>query len=411
MPGSSVRRWTCAGRAPLSAAAGALELEFQGEIEGGSGVGERAHGDAVDSAAGDLHQGVLGDAAGRLELDGPDPLRREFAEPRAQTGHDVRVHVVEQDHVGAAAHGGLRLRGVTRLAGDRDSVPHVAADVGEHLLDGPARELDVVLLHHDLVEQADPVIRPAADADRVLVERSHSRRRLARVQDAGGRPMDHVDHAPRPRRDARHALDDVEGGPLRHEQRARVAPGGEDDVPGDHELAVGDPRLHLRGGIEELQRALEGTAAGEDAALLRDQGGPAARPFGHGGPRRQITLDQHGRARLGGHGETEILGEGPPDEIIDGGLQVGVRHGRGAVVSVRPPGPRERSSAAPPPRSQARRRGSAPDRSRGRDARERERWPSHGPLPRQRRDAALEETPGAGAATARGPEGPDRPSA
>ena len=66
------------------------------------------------------------------------------------------------------------------------------------------------------------MVRRAAGAHRVLLERAQRRRRLARVEDgdaaAGG-----VDEPARQRRDAGQPLQEIERGPLGRQQRARRA--------------------------------------------------------------------------------------------------------------------------------------------------------------------------------------------
>jgi hypothetical protein len=59
----------------------------------------------------------------------------------------------------------------------------------------------VVVLDQDRVEQSDAVIRRAAGADRVFLQRAQRRRRLARVED-GDAPAARLDESPRHRGDA-----------------------------------------------------------------------------------------------------------------------------------------------------------------------------------------------------------------
>ena len=80
----------------------------------------------------------------------------------------------------------------------------------------------VVLLDQDRVVEPRAVVDPAAVRHRRLLERPQARRRLAGVEQPRSRPPPHRPHHPRrQRRDAREAPEEVQGGPLGHEQPAR----------------------------------------------------------------------------------------------------------------------------------------------------------------------------------------------
>ena len=73
------------------------------------------------------------------------------------------------------------------------------------------------------VVQTGAVVRAAAAAHRVLLERAQAGRRLARVEDARGRALGQLDEAARERGDPAQAADEVERDALAGEDRPRRA--------------------------------------------------------------------------------------------------------------------------------------------------------------------------------------------
>ncbi|MEM9380865.1 MAG: hypothetical protein AAGB93_13005 [Planctomycetota bacterium] len=126
-------------------------------------------------------------------MDRPDSAAR-----LRRPGPDRRGHVVEQDVVGPAADGRASLVLVARLARDDELGTEVRAQRAEDGLDRTPGEVHVVLLHHRLVEEADPVVDSTADAHGVLVERAEPGRGLARVHDPHAGALDQVDRLPCP---------------------------------------------------------------------------------------------------------------------------------------------------------------------------------------------------------------------
>ena len=138
-----------------------------------------------------------------------------------------------------------------------------------------ARKTDVVVLDQHRVEETDAVVRRAAGADGVLLERAQRRRRLARVED-GDAAARRLDEPARARGDAREPLQKVERGPFADEQRPRGADhlrdllaraAGVAIAPGGRKRGHGAPlrRGHLS---KCFERDLQ---AGEDAIGLHQE--------------------------------------------------------------------------------------------------------------------------------------------
>ncbi len=128
-----------------------------------------------------------------------------------------------------------------RLGLDLDRQAVSAADAPDGSRDA-AGEAQVVVLDQDRVVEPDAVVRAAAAADGVLLERAQAGRRLARVEDRRAGALDRVDVAARQRRDAAEAAEQVERSALAGEHGAR-RPSTARAAPGRRAGAVGDERL------------------------------------------------------------------------------------------------------------------------------------------------------------------------
>ena len=126
---------------------------------------ERADGDEVDAGLGDRADGVERDAAGRLEL-GAAGDERDGARELG------RRHVVEQDPVGAGVE---RLAHLRRASRTRPRPAGRSPGRGATASAIDAGEPQVVVLDQDAVVEAEAVVRAAAAADRVLLERAQAR--------------------------------------------------------------------------------------------------------------------------------------------------------------------------------------------------------------------------------------------
>ena len=178
-------------------------------------MGQRADRQVVDARARHLTRPVEREVPGGLQLDAahlrlarPDRLD-DLAQQRGR-------HVVEQEEPRTGRERLERL--VERVSLDLD---HDVREPRPYRGDGGrdrARRHDVVVLDHRDVVQAHALVRAAAAAHGVLLERAQARGRLAGVQHACARALERVGPSSGVRRDTRRARREVEQRPLRDEQ-------------------------------------------------------------------------------------------------------------------------------------------------------------------------------------------------
>ena len=119
-----------------------------------------------------------------------------------------RRHVIEQNHLGAGAHGLLHLGERGGLDFDLRAVRgRGAAEL--HGLRERAGGGDMVVFDEDVLAQRRTVVDAAAAAHGVFFERAPAGRRLARVDDPGARAVHGRGIFPREGRHAGEALDEV----------------------------------------------------------------------------------------------------------------------------------------------------------------------------------------------------------
>ena len=121
------------------------------------------------------------------------------------------------------------------------------------------------------------VVAAAADHG-VALERAQPGRRLAGVGDAGAGVRDLGDVARRERRDARHALHEVQADALggQHAPR-RVRTTTASTSPGSNRSPSRDEQLDRDRGVGQPERRREDLAAAEDPGLARDEVGARGR--------------------------------------------------------------------------------------------------------------------------------------
>ena len=124
-----------------------------------------------------------------------DRLGRALADALDGLGHLANLEVVEQDDLGARLERLVELREVVDLDADAQHVRRRRARAA-HGLAHRAHERDVVVLDEDPRREVRAVVRAAARAHGVLLERARARRRLARVGDAHLRALRGRDEAP-----------------------------------------------------------------------------------------------------------------------------------------------------------------------------------------------------------------------
>src|SRR5581483_1996990 len=259
-------------------------------------MGERADGHEVDAGLGVGADGGERHAAGCLELgaagDGADRL-----------AHLLGAHVVEEDPRRSGFDRLEHLLERLRLDLHREACG-VAVEGGERLADA-ARDTDVVLLDEDAVVETGAVVRAAAAADGVLLERAEPRRRLPRVEDLRAGAVGQLDEAACERRDPAEPAEQVERDTLAAEDRA----GGAGDLGKDYRDvcdrgALLELRLERHGGVERAEDRVDDRNAADDARLLEQQLGATARVLGNERLRRGVAA-------------AEILGESRGDDAVD----------------------------------------------------------------------------------------------
>src|SRR5436189_698829 len=128
------------------------------------------------------------------------------------------------------------------------------------------------------------MVRAAAAAHRVLLERAQAGRGLARVEDRGARSLDGVDVATRQRCDAAQAREKIEGDALAGYDRARRTFDARDETVCAIPLA--DERLGVHALVERSEYGGRDRDSGDDARLLEQELGRAARVLRNDGVRR-----------------------------------------------------------------------------------------------------------------------------
>ena len=143
------------------------------------GVGERADGDEIHAGRGDAGDGLERHAAAGLELHAARAELHGF-------GHLRGRHVVEQDDI----HAHEREKAADLIERVGFELDAQAGILGAEAADGLLQVLEIgvrgemVVLHHDHVEEPEAVILPAARDDRGLFQRAQAGRGLAGVEDA-----------------------------------------------------------------------------------------------------------------------------------------------------------------------------------------------------------------------------------
>ena len=155
------------------------------------------------------------------------------------------------------------------------------------------------------------MIGTAARLDRGLFEDAQARRGLARVDEPGLRPLQGCGHTACVRRDAAHALQEIQGHALAREQDACVAAHDAQQLTGLDRIAVGDASIKARARVEQGEGALEHIEARDHALGLGDELHLGLATLGADGLGRQIA-------------SIHVLTQGEADDVV--GHQV---HGDG----------------------------------------------------------------------------------
>ena len=193
-------------------------------------MGESAHGDNVHSCFGNCAQGLGGDAAACFE-------ERSAVGDRNRLAHFLTAHVVEHDHVHTGFQRLSQLVKAAHLQLDLGHVTELLSELGDRR-GNAAAGVHVVVLEHCRVRKVVAVVFAAADRDRVFLQRTQTRERLARVRDRGVGALDRLYRLSGGGGDAAHMLQQVERRALALEQGARLAADLGDDVALFQNVAV-----------------------------------------------------------------------------------------------------------------------------------------------------------------------------
>ena len=138
----------------------------------------------------------------------------------------------------------------------------------------------MIFLNQHGVEQSGAMVGRAAGADRILLQRSQRRRRLAGIEDRDS-PAAGLDEPPRPRGDAAEALEKIERRAFTNEERPRRSLNRGQLVASAAEVAVVAPgaRAHVR--IELPERLERHVDAGKHAVALHHEHAARLLPGGH----------------------------------------------------------------------------------------------------------------------------------
>ncbi len=227
-------------------------------------MGQRADGDEVDTRLSVLAEGLLGDATGGFRLIFSFDAFHCLAEGDG-------VEIVEHDTVDATVvEDALQLVEVTHL--DLDAkVFSLSFQVVAGTVDGrlnAAGEVDMIILEHHHVVEADAVVGAAAASDGVLLEETHVGRRLAGVEELGIEALEHGDHTAGLGGDAGEALHEVQGCALGGEDGARRTLDGHHNLALEDSIPVVFQKIHSQIIINYLKHPFAHFGATKDAILF-----------------------------------------------------------------------------------------------------------------------------------------------
>ena len=132
-----------------------------------------------------------------------------------------------------------------------------------------ARHLDVIILDEHRIVEPEPVVAAAAHTHGILVEQTHPRRRLPRIDEL--RPVRRRDRRElrRARRHPRHMLQEIQREPLARQHRTRGPMHLCDHRPRRERRTVRELLLKCDLRLQELKHAARHRYAREHARILR----------------------------------------------------------------------------------------------------------------------------------------------
>ena len=227
-------------------------------------VGQGADRDEVDPRLGIGAECLLGDTAAGLGL-------KAAANAAHRLAQGVDVEVVEHDAVDAAVvEHTLQLVEVAHLYLDAEILA-LGGQIVVGAVDGlfyTTGKVDVVVLEHHHVVEANAVVGTAATADSILLQEAHVGGCLAGVEQARVQTVEHGHHTACLRGDTAHALHEVERRALSGEDGGTMAADRHHHIASADAVAVGPQQGDLQGGVHRMEHRRRHFAAAEHAALF-----------------------------------------------------------------------------------------------------------------------------------------------
>ena len=227
-------------------------------------MGQCADGDEVDARLSVFSEGLLGDSTGCLGLIFPIDAFYRFAESDG-------VEIVEHDAVDAAViEDTLQLIEVADFNLNTEVFPfgfQVVVGTVDSSLDA-ACKVDVVVLEHHHIVEADTMVGATTAGNGVLLEESHIGGRLAGVEQLGVQTFEHGNHTVGLGSDAGEALHEVESGTLGGEDGTRGALDGHHYLTFEDSIAIVFQKIYNQIIIHYLKHSLTHFGATEDAILF-----------------------------------------------------------------------------------------------------------------------------------------------
>ena len=203
-----------------------------------------------------MGQGADGDQSGAgfrvgARALGRDAARRLHGDARARPPHPRRhalgCLVVGEDVPHSCRERLFELRLVLHLNDDRRAGRRAGERRGKT---ARSEQCPVIVLPEDRFGERPAIFDAAPDGDGVALKRPQPRGGLARVGDPGSGPRHRLHRPAGQRRNAREALQKVEGDPLARQQRRGGRPHTREDSVGPYPLPFAAQRLDARLGVE-----------------------------------------------------------------------------------------------------------------------------------------------------------------
>ena len=166
-----------------------------------------------------------------------------------------------------------------------------------------SREIDVIVLEENHVKESDAMVDAATDLDGSLLQHTHPRCGLARIEDAGMSAFETLNVLMRHRGDARHTLHDIQHEALGLEEALHLARDNHGDVSRFDVGTIIDKDLYLHGRVKTMEYLLGDFHTSQDAFLLDEEFALAHSISGDATEGGMVTI-------------TDVFGKGQVDKPI-----------------------------------------------------------------------------------------------